>query len=101
MARPARAVTMTRNLAHRTRSTLGMYSKLYRAAPPAKLGKPLKIRARKFDGRCAKHKRYNPAVDGLGGIRGACPRCTLLFEIWMASLELNKLIRRFDPNHDD
>jgi len=65
------------------------------------LGEPLKIRARKFDGRCARHKRYNPAVDGLGGVIGACPRCTLLFEIWTASLELNKLIRRFDPNHDD
>ena len=61
----------------------------------------LKIRARKFDGRCARHKRYNPAVDGLGAIRGACPRCTLLFEIWEASLRLNALIRNFAPNHDD
>ena len=63
--------------------------------------KTLKIRARKFDGRCARHKAYNPAVDGLGGIRGACARCTLLFEIWEASLRLNKLIRTFDPSHDD
>jgi len=61
----------------------------------------LKIRARKFDGRCAKHKRYNPAVDGRMGVRGNCPRCTLLYEIWEASLHLNKLIRSFDPNHDD
>lgn len=61
----------------------------------------VKIRARKFDGRCAKHKRYNPAVDGRGGIRGGCPRCSLLFEIWEASLNLNKLIRTFDPRHDD
>ena len=61
----------------------------------------LKIRARKFDGRCARHKRYNPAVDGPGAIRGACARCSLLFEIWEASLRLNKLIRRFNPNHDD
>jgi hypothetical protein len=61
----------------------------------------VKIRARKFDGRCARHKRYNPAVDGLGGIRGACSRCTLLFEIWEASLRLNGLIRSFSPNHDD
>ena len=61
----------------------------------------LKIRARKFDGRCAKHKGYNPAVDGLGAIRGACPRCTLLFEIWETSLRLNRLIRTFAPNHDD
>ena len=61
----------------------------------------MKIRSRKFDGRCSRHKRYNPAVDGLGGIKGACPRCTLLFEIWQASLQLNQLIRRFDPAHDD
>ena len=61
----------------------------------------LKIRARKFDGRCAKHKGYSPAVDGPGGIRGACTRCGLLFEIWEASLHLNALIRRFNPNHDD
>jgi len=61
----------------------------------------VKIRSRKFEGRCSKHKRYNPAVDGPGAIRGGCPRCTLLFEIWEASLRLNKLIRKFDPGHDD
>jgi hypothetical protein len=61
----------------------------------------VKIRARKFEGRCARHKRYNPAVDGVGGIRGGCPRCQLLFEIWQTSLNLNQLIRRFDPSHDD
>ena len=61
----------------------------------------MKIRARKFDGRCANHKRYNPAVDGRGAIRGACPRCTLMFDIWEASLRLNALIRTFDPKHDD
>jgi len=61
----------------------------------------MKIRSRKFDGRCAKHKRYNPAVDGRGGIRGACARCSLLADIWDTSIKLNQLIRRFDPNHDD
>jgi len=61
----------------------------------------LKIRSRKFDGRCARHKRYNPAVDGLGGIVGGCPRCQLLFEIWEAAIRVNQLIRRFNPNHDD
>jgi hypothetical protein len=61
----------------------------------------LKIRSRKFEGRCSRHKRYNPAVDGQGGIRGGCPRCNLLFDIWEASLKLNQLIRRFDPNLDD
>lgn len=61
----------------------------------------MKIRSRKFEGRCARHKRYNPAVDGLGGVRGGCPRCQLLFEIWQTSLNLNQLIRKFDPSHDD
>lgn len=61
----------------------------------------MKIRSRKFNGRCSRHKGYHPPVDGLGGIRGACPRCHLLFEIWEASLRLNQLIRKFDPAHDD
>jgi hypothetical protein len=65
------------------------------------VGVLLKVRSRKFEGRCARHKRYNPAVDGRAGIRGACARCTLLCEIWESSLKLNQLIRRFDPNHDD
>ena len=60
----------------------------------------MKIRSRQFDGRCSKHKRYNPAIEGPAG-RGDCPRCHLLFEIWEASLRLNKLIRKFDPTHDD
>jgi hypothetical protein len=61
----------------------------------------LKIRSRKFNGRCARHKRFNPAIDGQGGIKGGCPRCNLLFDIWEASLKLNQLIRKFDPSHDD
>jgi hypothetical protein len=61
----------------------------------------LKIRSRRFKGRCSRHKRYNPAIDGAGGIRGGCARCTLLLEIWETSLKLNQLIRKFDPKHDD
>jgi hypothetical protein len=61
----------------------------------------LKIRSRKFDGRCAKHKQFNPPVDGPGAIRGGCKRCDLLYQIWEASLNLNRLIRKFDPNLDD
>jgi len=61
----------------------------------------LKIRARKFNGRCAKHKGYNPPVDGFGAIRGNCARCALLFEIWETSMNLNRLIRKFDPAYDD
>jgi len=65
------------------------------------VGVHLKVRSRKFEGRCARHKGYNPAVDGPAGIRGACARCTLLCDIWESSLKLNQLIRKFDPNYDD
>ena len=61
----------------------------------------MKIRSRRFEGRCARHKRYNPAVDGRGAIKGACARCTLLADIWETSLKLNSLIRKFDPEYDD
>ena len=61
----------------------------------------MKIRTRRFSGRCARHKGYNPAVDGRGAIKGNCPRCNLLADIWETSLRLNGLIRKFDPNHDD
>lgn len=61
----------------------------------------LKLRTRRFSGRCSRHKRFNPATDGRGGIRGACARCQLLTDIWETSIRLNGLIRKFDPGHDD
>lgn len=61
----------------------------------------LRVRTRNFSGRCARHKRYSPAVDGRGGIKGACPRCTLLADIHETAIRLNGLIRRFDPAFDD
>ncbi len=61
----------------------------------------MKIRTRRFEGRCARHKRFNPAVDTRGAIVGSCARCTLLADIWETSLRLNTLIRRFNPGHDD
>ena len=61
----------------------------------------MKIRTRRFSGRCARHKRYNPAVDGRGGIKGNCQRCNLLMDIWETAIRLNGLIRRYDPRFDD
>ncbi len=61
----------------------------------------MKIRSRKFEGRCGKHKRYNPAIDGEPLKSNGCSRCQLLWDIWEASLRINQLIRRFDPKHDD
>ena len=61
----------------------------------------MKIRTRRFSGRCAKHKSYNPAVDGREGIKGGCPRCVLLADILESAVKLNGLIRAFDPRFDD
>ncbi|HMC57908.1 MAG TPA: hypothetical protein VKJ01_01830 [Candidatus Solibacter sp.] len=61
----------------------------------------MKIRSRKFEGRCARHKRFNPGADSRGAIKSGCLRCHLLFDIWETSVKLNQLIRRFDPQHDD
>jgi hypothetical protein len=61
----------------------------------------MKVRSRNFSGRCARHKNYNPAVDGREGIQGDCPRCTLLADILDAALHLNALIRKFNPRLDD
>ncbi len=40
-------------------------------------------------------------MDGRGGIRGNCARCSLLADIYEAATKLNGLIRKFDPNLDD
>lgn len=61
----------------------------------------LKLRSGRFAGRCSRHKRFNPAIDGKGAIKGGCPRCELLFEIWETSLKLNTLMRRFGALKDD
>lgn len=61
----------------------------------------MKVRTRRFSGRCARHKSYNPGVDGRADITGNCSRCNLLSDIWEAALRLNGLIRKFDPNFDD
>jgi hypothetical protein len=49
----------------------------------------------RWQGRCAKHPRYNPAIDGPGGIRGGCRRCELLLEIWTQHSKLVRLMREF------
>ncbi|HEV1992479.1 MAG TPA: hypothetical protein VGR34_06410 [Candidatus Dormibacteraeota bacterium] len=43
----------------------------------------LTIRYR-WKGKCPKHVRYDPAKTGEGGIKGACPTCSLLFEVFKA-----------------
>jgi hypothetical protein len=55
----------------------------------------LKIGSVRWKGRCSKHPRYNPEIDGLGGIRGGCIRCEMLLEIYSHHASLVRLIRQF------
>ena len=60
----------------------------------------VKIGSVRWKGRCAKHPRYDPEVDGLGGIRGGCRRCEMLLEIWSSHSRLVRLIREFGTRDD-
>ncbi len=55
----------------------------------------LKIGVIRWKGRCAKHPKYDPVVDGLGGIRGGCKRCELLLDIHTEHDKLIRLLREF------
>jgi hypothetical protein len=55
----------------------------------------LKIGSVRWKGRCARHPRYDPEIDGLGGIKGGCRRCELLLEIHGHHRKLVRLIREF------
>ncbi|MBZ2179635.1 MAG: hypothetical protein K7J47_18230 [Acidobacteria bacterium] len=54
----------------------------------------LKLGAISFAGKCPKHPRFDPEEDGAGAIRGGCPRCQTLFEIYQAHAHLTSLIRQ-------
>jgi hypothetical protein len=55
----------------------------------------LKLGSVRWKGRCGKHPRYDPEVDGLGGIRGGCKRCEILLEIWQHHSQMVRLMREF------
>lgn len=50
----------------------------------------------KFHGRCEKHPRYNPALDGAGGIKGGCHTCHQLHRIWAAVEQARSAALYFD-----
>jgi len=57
----------------------------------------LKLGTLRWKGRCGRHPRYDPAVDGEGGIRGGCRRCMDLLEIHQQHKQLINLLRSFGP----
>lgn len=56
----------------------------------------LKIGSVRWRGKCSRHPGFNP-VEGLGAVRGACPRCTALVEIYACHQRMISLMRGFAP----
>jgi len=54
----------------------------------------LKIKV-SFQGSCPKHRRYNPAASGEGGIKGGCPTCYGLLQIWQAYMDFREAKNSF------
>jgi hypothetical protein len=57
----------------------------------------LKIGSVRWRGKCPRHPRFDPYMDGPGAIRGACEKCTLLLEIHARHKEMVAMMRRFAP----
>jgi hypothetical protein len=57
----------------------------------------LKIGSIRWHGKCPRHPRFDPKIDGIGGIRGGCEKCALLAEIHAHHAGMLNLMRRFAP----
>jgi len=57
----------------------------------------LKIGTVRWQGKCSKHPRFDPAIDGAGGVKGGCERCSVLVEIQKHHARMVTLMRSFAP----
>jgi hypothetical protein len=59
----------------------------------------LKIGSIRWRGKCSRHPGFHPD-EGLGAVRGGCPRCTTLVEINELHRKMIALMRTFAPPND-
>lgn len=57
----------------------------------------LKIERVKWHGKCPRHPMFDPEADGIGAIRGGCPRCLELQAIFESNLHTLRLMHAFAP----
>jgi hypothetical protein len=57
----------------------------------------LKIGTVRWRGKCSRHPMFDPLEGGRGGVKGGCPRCTSLVEIFEAHQKMLALMRTFAP----
>jgi hypothetical protein len=57
----------------------------------------LKIGIVRWRGKCPRHPRFDPYLDGRGAIRGNCEKCTALCDIYTYHVQMLALMRGFSP----
>lgn len=57
----------------------------------------LKLGSIRWRGRCSRHPRFDPYLDGRGAIRGNCEKCTTLADIHDAHQRMLAMMRGFTP----
>jgi hypothetical protein len=57
----------------------------------------LKIGNVRWRGKCSRHPRFDPHLDGRGGIKGGCEKCTALADIYAHHVQMLALMRGFAP----
>ncbi len=57
----------------------------------------LKIGSVKWRGKCPRHPKFDPYLDGRGAIRGGCEKCAALCDIYSHHVQMLALMRGFTP----
>jgi hypothetical protein len=59
----------------------------------------LKIGAVRWRGKCSRHPRFDPYLDGRGAIKAGCEKCSALCDIHTHHIQMLALMRGFSPPH--
>lgn len=57
----------------------------------------LKIGSVKWRGRCPRHPKFDPYLDGRAAIRNGCEKCIALCDIYSHHVQMLALMRGFTP----
>jgi hypothetical protein len=57
----------------------------------------LKIERSRWHGKCSRHPMFDPEADGIGAIKGGCPRCLELQAIFESHSHTLRLMSAFGP----
>jgi hypothetical protein len=57
----------------------------------------LKIGSVRWRGKCPRHPRFDPYMDGRGAIKSGCEKCTALVDIHTHHIQMLALMRGFAP----